>query len=294
MKHICSIRLDQRSGEEQLPDFAEDFPYIATRAELGGYEVPWHWHKAAELFVVESGCLEYDTPHGRWRFPAGSGGYLNPNVLHTSRVVSGGEETVQLLHLFAPSLLSGGTGSRLEQKFILPLTTSPLELLPLDREEHEPLLRMVCHVFSLDSDAWDHELAVRQELTEIWRQLLILAQTYLGQRPDGRQADAQIKAMLTYIHRHYREAITVDQLAEAGLVSRRSCFRLFRETLHRSPLEVICAYRLEQARRLLAETDRPVTDIAAACGFDSPGYFARVFAAHGGCTPLQYRRMARS
>ena len=88
MKNIHSIEFYTGSKEELLPDFEKDFPYIASRAELdkyiGGY-VPWHWHRTVELFYMESGSIEYDTPGGKILFPAGSGGMINPNVLHMTK-----------------------------------------------------------------------------------------------------------------------------------------------------------------------------------------------------------------
>lgn len=88
MKNIQSIEFYTGSKEELLPGFEKDFPYIASRAELdkyiGGY-VPWHWHRTVELFYMESGSIEYDTPRGKILFPAGSGGMINPNVLHMTK-----------------------------------------------------------------------------------------------------------------------------------------------------------------------------------------------------------------
>ena len=90
MKNIHSIEFYTGSKEELLPDFEKDFPYIASRAELdkyiGGY-VPWHWHRTVELFYMESGSIEYDTPGGKILFPAGSGGMINPNVLHMTKAI---------------------------------------------------------------------------------------------------------------------------------------------------------------------------------------------------------------
>ena len=85
MKNIQSIELNDSSKEELLPGFSADFPYIATCAELDRYLeplVPWHWHPTVELFYMKSGSLEYTTPHGKWIFSAGSGGFVNANVLH--------------------------------------------------------------------------------------------------------------------------------------------------------------------------------------------------------------------
>ena len=118
MKNIHSIEFYTGSKEELLPDFAEDFPYIASRVELdnyiGGY-VPWHWHKTVELFYMERGSLAYDTPGGTLMFPAGSGGMVNSNVLHMTRAMSQKENTLQLLHMFDVSFLAGEPGSRIWQ-----------------------------------------------------------------------------------------------------------------------------------------------------------------------------------
>ncbi len=58
MKKIRQIQFHAGSQEELLPDFGMDFPYIASRAELDQYPdhfVPWHWHKAVELFMWKAG-----------------------------------------------------------------------------------------------------------------------------------------------------------------------------------------------------------------------------------------------
>ena len=88
MQTIQTIQFYQNTREERLPGFAPEFPYIATRCEIGGdtYRfAPWHWHQAVELFVIQSGTLVYDTPARRLVFPPGSGGFVNSNVLHTTR-----------------------------------------------------------------------------------------------------------------------------------------------------------------------------------------------------------------
>ena len=88
MKLIRGIEFCAGSREERLPDFAPDFPYIASRVEMDFYPerfVPWHWHSAVELFYMESGSLEYSTPQGKAVFPQGSGGFVNTNVLHMTR-----------------------------------------------------------------------------------------------------------------------------------------------------------------------------------------------------------------
>ena len=46
---------------------------------------------------------------------------INPNVLHMTKAISQKEKNIQLLHIFDVSLLAGEQGSRIEQKYILPV-----------------------------------------------------------------------------------------------------------------------------------------------------------------------------
>ena len=85
MRITNDLKFYTGSREEHLPYRDTDFPYLSSRARLDDYSgkmVPWHWHKAVELFYMESGAIRYETPEGIRDFPEGSGGMVNSNVLH--------------------------------------------------------------------------------------------------------------------------------------------------------------------------------------------------------------------
>lgn len=87
------------------------------------------------------------------------------------------------------------------------------------------------------------------------------------------------------------EAWTLDSMAgHCGL--RRSRFAHYaREITGLTPVEYLTACRVAAARRALRdEPDRPVTDIAFDCGFQSSQYFANVFRRLTGVSPGAYRR----
>lgn len=294
MRDIQSIQLFKDSNEEKLPGFSPDFPYIASKAILNRYTeqvVPWHWHRNVELFYIESGTLEYITPSGTWRFPAGSGGFLNSNILHSSKVISFECETVQLLHLFEPELLSGI--EQIDEKYIRPLTTAfNVEMIPLSPEipVQAAILKKIRAAFDLDESAWGYEFMLRQQLTDIWIALLDIVPSLMKSTPCKNDADARLKAIMRYIHTHYSENITVDQLAKEARVSKRSCYRLFRENLRQSPLEYMTEYRLKKAYQQLTQTDIPLTQIAYNCGLGSSSYFGKLFKARYHYTPVQFRK----
>lgn len=96
--------------------------------------------------------------------------------------------------------------------------------------------------------------------------------------------------MIIYIHEHFRNKITVGNIAGAAFISERECFRTFQECLRTTPVEYLKAYRLQQASRMLAQGRESVTLVSQACGLGSSSYFGKVFREHTGYSPLEYRR----
>ena len=296
MKNIQGIQLIMESNEELLPDFFMDFPYISSRVEFEKYmepTVPWHWHRAVEIFYIKSGRVDYATPNGKWVFPAGTGGFVNSNILHSSRAGVTSDGTVQLLHLFDPELLSGGLSNRIEERYIRPLTDkSGIEMICLSPENpaQAALLEKICAAFELEEDSWGYEIALRQQLTDIWLGLLDLAYTAPEEMHKSKDTDEKMKAMMCYIQNHFAETISVDQLAGEAHISKRVCFRLFQEKLHMSPLEYMREYRLRKACTELAKTENSITEIAHECGFGTSSYFGKIFRERFNCTPAKYRK----
>ena len=296
MKDITNIEFRSGSKEERLPGFAPDFPYIASRAELDKYIgrfVPWHWHKTVELFYVESGVLEYNTPKGKTVFPAGSGGMVNSNVLHMTRAGSEGERNVQLIHIFDPSFIAGEPGSRIEKKFVLPVVAaSQLEIMafyPGDPAQEE-VLALLRRSFSLSEQEWAYEIKLREVLSDIWVRLLSISAPLLQEEREAGSSDDKIKMMMIYIHEHYPEKITVAELAAAAFSSERECYRVFRDCLHMSPVEYLQNFRLQMACKMLAKGRDTITAVSHACGLGSSSYFGKVFRGYTGCTLTEYRR----
>ncbi len=75
-----------------------------------------------------------------------------------------------------------------------------------------------------------------------------------------------------------------DIAVELG-ISTRQLERLFGKYLNTSPKKYFMEMRLERAQKLLLQTESSVTEVAVACGFESPGHFSRVYRSSFGVTP---------
>ncbi|MGD9634960.1 MAG: XylR family transcriptional regulator [Pirellulales bacterium] len=101
--------------------------------------------------------------------------------------------------------------------------------------------------------------------------------------------DADVSAALQFIRQKQGFGISVDSVADAIAVSRRSLERRFRETIGRTILEEIQLARIERAKQLLLETKFPISKVAQLSGFGSTGYFVQFFHERIGKTPRKFR-----
>jgi len=107
------------------------------------------------------------------------------------------------------------------------------------------------------------------------------------------KAIGKIEQVMAYISEHYREPITMPEIAAAVHLHPGYLMTLFRERCGITVADYVTQFRLSQAQRLLATTDNRVVDIAFESGFGSVSQFYDRFTRSCGHTPREYRAMQR-
>lgn len=102
-----------------------------------------------------------------------------------------------------------------------------------------------------------------------------------------------VTRLRNYVENHYAEPVTPEDLSRVLQCSRSAMYRRFREHFGVSPSHYVNSVRIRRAQFLLTETDRSVSEIAAAVGIPDVFYFARVFREATGETATDYRRKRR-
>lgn len=92
-----------------------------------------------------------------------------------------------------------------------------------------------------------------------------------------------------YIDKHFCEDISLQSVADAVALSPVYLSRYFKKNIGEKFSDYILKLRMEKASGLLLEGKR-APDVSKACGFNDPGYFARVFKNYYNCTPKEYIR----
>ena len=103
----------------------------------------------------------------------------------------------------------------------------------------------------------------------------------------------QMGEVLSFIDQHFREPITVRQLARIARMSDSTLMRAFRRVLGRSPVAHVIRVRVLRAAELLQRGDVRVTEAAFACGFGDSNYFSRQFRKIVGVSPRAFRARHR-
>ncbi|HKK18483.1 MAG TPA: AraC family transcriptional regulator [Opitutales bacterium] len=100
----------------------------------------------------------------------------------------------------------------------------------------------------------------------------------------------EMRRIVDYVRAHYREKLSVADMAQVGGISVSSQERLFRKIFGLTPLMYLRKTRLNAACKLLRDSPMGLSDIAVQCGFNDQTNMTRAFRLELKITPLRYRR----
>lgn len=134
-------------------------------------------------------------------------------------------------------------------------------------------------------------------LDALVRQLVIhLLRSHMAVRKSARielsragPVDRRLRLALEFMHDNFSRELALDEIASAAYLSEYHFARLFKQIMGVTPHTYLANLRLERARRLLAETAFPVSEIAAMVGYQSQSHFTKIFKSVTGITPRVYR-----
>jgi LacI family transcriptional regulator len=102
--------------------------------------------------------------------------------------------------------------------------------------------------------------------------------------------NGSVKEAISYIRQHAHEPIQVVDVVGAAAVSRSVLDNLFKQHIGHSIHREIKKFRIKEIKRMLLETDFPVSKIAALLGFTEPNKLSRYFKDQTGTSPIAYRK----
>ncbi|MGD0089809.1 MAG: helix-turn-helix domain-containing protein [Planctomycetota bacterium] len=103
------------------------------------------------------------------------------------------------------------------------------------------------------------------------------------------QVENPLAAVVAYLEAHFDRKLSVVELARQAHLSPSRASHAFREHYGLSMMAMLTRIRLEQAKRLLLETNLSCLEVALRAGYQEQAYFTRMFRRREKVTPRQYR-----
>ena len=253
-----------------------------SSAKYGGdwHSVP-HTHNHMELFYIVGGKGQFLIQDQLYPVNANNLVIINPNVPHTEVSLNAqpleyivlGIEGVEL----ASSEQSNGRFSMLDH---------------FESVEISGCLRNILREMELKSTGYEDVCQAYMEILII--RLMRSTALSVPAQPQQISANRQCAAVKRYIDQHFKETLTLDQLAEEAHMNKFYLSHAFKQEFGVSPINYLISCRIEESKYLLAETDLSISQIAQLLNFSSPSYFSQVFRRTQGVSPVKFRQSTKN
>jgi len=252
-------------------------------------DVAWryetHVHTAVEIVLTTEGVVEYTVEDRKYEVMKNQILIIPPNIPHETEMKDGSSRK---LFLFEPeALLAMRDISDMNAYFS---RTFYLHDGSETQSQVRELLMHAAEVYQQQGLMWN--TVCHSDMMQIFA---LLGQEYLGssratqaQRINSREAE-MFTATIAYINAHYRDHLTLDDVAEFAGFSRYYFSRVFRKQTGSSFKDYLIQKRLQVATDLLIRTNASMREVAEESGFGSVVTFNRIFRESKNCTPSQFR-----
>ena len=253
-----------------------------------------HWHNSFELIEVVEGKFYCNVDGSEFLINKGNICIINRGRLHHIYTEDYNASMCRKKTIiFNPDYFI--KDQNIYKKYILPL-------LEKDAFAHIQFnikkgIGLDINTLMKEIEALEDEKPIGYELEEYSLIYKVIRYLYLAYQSSKQSihttydANVQIQRNMTsFIHEYFNSKIGLEDIAEAGQVSKSTCIRLFHKYTGKSPIDFLNSYRLQMSAEKLVATSEQITEIAYACGFGQPSYFNRLFLKEYNMTPNQYRK----
>ncbi len=253
-----------------------------SSSRYGGdwHSVP-HTHNHTELFYIVSGKGQFLIEDQVFPVDVNNLVIINPNVTHTE--VSLNAQPLEYIVLGIDGI-ELATSENSNGRFCL--------LDHFESVEISGCLRNILREMEQKNTGYEDICQAYMEILII--RLMRSTSLAVPAEPQVISGNRQCAAVKRYIDLHFKEALTLEQLAEDAHMNKFYLSHAFKREYGVSPINYMITRRIEESKYLLAETDLSLSQIAPLLGFSSLSYFSQVFRRTQGVSPMEFRQQVKN
>ncbi|GLX66965.1 AraC family transcriptional regulator [Paenibacillus glycanilyticus] len=278
-----------------------EHPFYTGKLETvtDGYHSGYHWHYHLEMIYFTKGEAILEVGNGRKEVSAGDLILIYPCEVHAV-IVEKGVASEHYVLGFDPEVLEPLSSLAFELRYVRPILASldaHPRVLRLNKEDHKRMNSWVMEIY--DEYRNQHigfELAVTSILYQITLYLLRNpAVGWFRSSGDHRQVPPvhirKFEQIIQYIHEHLHEDLSASMVSQQAMLSYSHFARLFKAMMHLSFTDYLHYLRIQRAEQQLVDSERSISEIAMALGYNDTSYFIKMFKRLKGISPNQYRKI---
>ena len=250
-------------------------------SELATFRELMHWHPDYEFLLVKEGILDFYVNGEILHIKPGQGLFVNSERMHYGYSEEKKEVLFDLV-IISPEMIRN------------PFNTEILDALSSSENSDYLLFHsnmmiwpMLKRIMLIDNKhETDYQLEIQSETCLLVKELSSLCS---GSSLHVSDDLLTVRKMISFIHEHFSEKISVADIALSALVNRNQCFRLFQNTMHISPQQYLEQYRISQSIEMMYVKEN-MSEIAQSCGFCSQSYYTKIFKEYYRMTPMQFKK----
>lgn len=270
-----------------------NFPYLVldvvneqSYPRNPGFQV-MHWHEDIQFIYVLEGEIEIKTLTKLVSVDAGSGVFINKNVVHLVRKNSACHYNSFIFPDYFLKFYFGSPAKDFVES-IIGKEQIPICCFSRKTENHRNILNELKRLSEIEKNKTDfYVYEVLVSLTTLW--LEVRKNIQFPSEKQDIVVHARMQKFLQYIEQHFGEDVSLDVLAASANVSKSECLRCFKSTMQSTPYKYLIEYRLSKAAELLKNTDESISNIAECVGFHQISHFGKCFKEKTGFAPRDYR-----
>jgi AraC-like DNA-binding protein len=250
------------------------FPYAAYKMEFDEDEVilDCHWHSEIEFLLVNKGSGMFHLGEQFYRINEGEALIISGGILHSGRTIPGKHCSFEA-SVFSSSLIESAGNDIVQSKYLDSVIRELKYREPVIKGKDENERAILEHLHSIHRLYWKKEIffemQIKIHLLEIFLLLNIMREEECSDviiNPVRTRSES-IKEVLRFLHGNYSKEIPLQEMTAITGFSCAHFSRIFKETVHMTPVEYLNYFRINRSVELLKDSRLPLFKIAEESGF---------------------------
>jgi len=252
----------------------------------------WHYHPEIELVYINNGKGKRQVGLHLSNYDEGDLVMIGTNVPHTGFTEYFDKERKEVVVQFKPDFLGNSLEKVLEFKNIKRLfeiskrglvfsgnTKKTIGISMLGLQYETPLQKVLTLIKILN------DLSISKDVT------ILNSENFDS---ESIQENERIKKVFNYIKLNYKEEVSLNEVSELVFMTPPSFCRYFKSKTNKTFTTFLNEYRINNALKLLAQSELDIKNICFQCGYNNFSHFNRLFKKQISMTPSEFRKKMSS